>query len=293
MCAGATCCVLTRRDTPGMLEQIAAHRVEQISVVPATAHDIVNLPASTVRTTLRRVMVGGSHVRGDLLQQLADHLGVDAETGYGLTEGPGLLTLSQAEDPQTAGRALPHVSVTVVDDDGNDVIDEEGEIVVRPRSDGPWAGLWRPPLGYWGRPDPPIGRPHALHTADAGVIGADGRLRVLDRRSELIIRGGSNVYPAEIERVLDGHPDVSAAVAVGRPDDRLGHVPVAFVELLPGATVDVVELTRLCRDRLATYKVPEVEIVPALPRNALAKVNRGWAKERANALGAQRRTAPR
>jgi long-chain acyl-CoA synthetase len=290
ICAGATCCVLTRRDTPGMLEQIVANRVDQISVVPATAHDLVNQPRSAVGTALRRIMVGGSHVRGDLLHQLADHLGVDTETGYGLTEGPGLLTLSQAEEPQTAGRALPHVSVAVVDGNGNDVIDEEGEIVVRARTDGPWAGLWRPPLGYWARSDPPAGQPHALCTADSGVMDADGRLRVLDRRSELIIRGGSNVYPAEIERVLDSHPGVSAAVAVGRPDDRLGQVPVAFVELLPGTTVDAEELALLCHDRLAAFKVPEIEVVPDLPRNALAKVNRGWAKVRAEALGAERRT---
>jgi long-chain acyl-CoA synthetase len=278
--AGATTCLLTRRDAVGMLEQIAAHEVELISIVPTSAFDIVRLrpeERAGVRS-LQRVVVGGSHVGPELAADLARSLGVVVEHGYGLTEAPGLVSLGVVGDPLTAGMALPHITIEVRDESDRAVVGEEGEVVLAPRPSGPWAGVWRPPLGYWGRDDVPAGHPRELRTADQGILEETGALTILDRRSELILRGGSNVYPAEVERALAEHPAVDGVVVIGRPDGRLGAVPVAVVTLRDGVAPSAAELVSYGRGRLAAYKVPEVVIVPTLKRNALGKPDRAWAR---------------
>lgn len=279
LAAGATCCVLDRRDTEGILAGIERHGVEQLSMVPATAHDIVHHHAGASVPTLQRVMVGGSFVTADLARRLGETLGVVVDHGYGLTEAPGLVTSGVAGDPITAGRALDHVDVDVIDDDGRSLVGEPGEIVLRARRSGPWAGVWTPPVGY----EPEV------RTGDAGRLEPSGELTVLDRRSELIVRGGSNIQPAEVEQALAAHTDVEVAVVVGRPDDRLGEVPVALVQLHEGARVTTFELREHCSARIAGYKVPEIRMVPTVQRNAMGKPDRRWAK----ALAAQSTTEPR
>jgi acyl-CoA synthetase (AMP-forming)/AMP-acid ligase II len=285
LAVGGTCCVLTRRDAGGMLEQIDDHRVQFISLVPTTAYDIVHRFADQARAndSLRRVVVGGGHVRPELLRDLAEVFGVDVEHGYGLTEAPTLVTNGVAGIPLNAGRALPHVHVDVRDEAGQPVVDEPGEIVLSTKRDGPWAGVWTPFLGYWGRSTVPRGHPQEVWTADYGRMDASGTLTVLDRRSDIILRGGSNVYPAEIERVVTAHDDVQSAVVVGRAHERLGQVPVAIVELRDPGQVDVAELVAYCRERIAAYKVPDVVIVPEIRRNALGKADRTWARTVAEA----------
>ena len=114
-----------------------------------------------------------------------------------------------------------------------------------------------------------------LHTGDIGRLDEEARLFLVDRKSSLIIRGGSNIYPAEIERVLQRDPSVADCAVVPRPDDRLGETTVAFVELKPGAAPHAEALLQLCRDSLARYKVPdEIRFVNVLPRGALGKVAR-------------------
>src|SRR5262249_21781769 len=130
-------------------------------------------------------------------------------------------------------------------------------------------------LGYWNRPDvtETTLRQGVLHTGDVGMLDANGILTVRDRRSDLIIRGGANVYPAEVERVIESTSLVAEAAVVGRPHERLGEEVVAFVEPAPGRQFDVVALDAACRADLAAYKVPvswyEVE---TFPRNAMGKV---------------------
>jgi long-chain acyl-CoA synthetase len=136
---------------------------------------------------------------------------------------------------------------------------------------------YRPMLGYWGRPDATAEALAGgeLHTGDLGDLDAEGYLHVRDRKNLLIIRGGANVYPAEVERVLAAAPGLAAAAVLGVPDERLGERVVAVVEPLPGAALDADAVRAHCLAHLARYKVPERFVaVDHLPRNAMGKVER-------------------
>ena len=116
-----------------------------------------------------------------------------------------------------------------------------------------------------------------LHTGDIGVEDADGSLRVLDRRCDLIVSGGENIYPAEIESVLLEHPAVSEAAVTGRADDEYGSRPTAWLVVEPGQKADLADLRRLCESRLARYKIPiAFTFVEAMPCNASGKLMREW-----------------
>jgi acyl-CoA synthetase (AMP-forming)/AMP-acid ligase II len=143
---------------------------------------------------------------------------------------------------------------------------------------GAWAHVYTPPLGYWHDTEKTAAllRGGVVHTGDHGSLDEDGWLTIADRSSELILRGGSNVYPAEIERILHTHDDVADCAIVGKPDLRMGMLTVACI--LPAREgVDPVrlqeELTALCKEKLVRYKVPdEWRFMDAFPRNAMGKV---------------------
>jgi acyl-CoA synthetase (AMP-forming)/AMP-acid ligase II len=163
------------------------------------------------------------------------------------------------------------VRVFTVDDDGRDLgPGEVGELCVGPARDGAWAGVYTTMLGYWNQPEASTEalRGGVLHTGDIGWVDDQGEVFVADRRHDLIIRGGANVYPAEVERVLHEDPRVAACAVIGKPDDVLGERVVAFVELTAdaissiGRPGDVAEELRAhCASNLAKYKVPEEVIV--------------------------------
>jgi long-chain acyl-CoA synthetase len=138
--------------------------------------------------------------------------------------------------------------------------------------------------GYWHSPGSAV-RDGWLHTGDIGHLDADGYLYVVDRKKDLIIRGGFNVYPRDVEEVLVAHPAVDQAGVVGQPDARLGEEVVAYVSLRPGAAVTAEELTRYAKEHLAATKYPRrISIVPAVPLTSVGKLDRKklreWAKER-------------
>ena len=164
----------------------------------------------------------------------------------------------------------------VVDRTGVDLPDGEvGEVCFRARSEGRWAGVWTPMLGYWNRPEATREalRGGLLHTGDLGHLDADGQLVVRGRQNQLILRGGANVYPAEVERVLLTHPDVAESAVIGLPDERLGERVVAVVVPVAGCSPDPADLSVHCAVDLARYKVPEkFLVVDELPRNAMGKV---------------------
>jgi acyl-CoA synthetase (AMP-forming)/AMP-acid ligase II len=164
----------------------------------------------------------------------------------------------------------------VRDDDGK-VLDPGavGEVCVGPASEGLFAGAYTPMLGYWGRPDATAAavRDDVLFTGDLGYLTRDGDLLITDRKGDLILRGGANVYPAEVERVLHDEPRVTACTVLGLPDERLGERVVAAVVVADGQRVTGDELRAHCTTSLARYKVPEVFLfVDDLPRNAMGKV---------------------
>jgi acyl-CoA synthetase (AMP-forming)/AMP-acid ligase II len=180
--------------------------------------------------------------------------------------------------PGASGPALPHLDVRILDDSGADVAPgDTGEICIASTADGPWAGAYQLMLGYWGKPDATADalRGNVLHTGDLGFVDGDGNLVVRDRKSLVIIRGGANVYPAEVERVLHEAPGVAACAVIGVPDERLGERVMAAVQPAPGATVDEEALRTHCLARLARYKVPERFVgVDAFTRNAMGKIIR-------------------
>jgi O-succinylbenzoic acid--CoA ligase len=151
--------------------------------------------------------------------------------------------------------------------------DAEGELCLSPRSEGELAGRWAPYLGVW-RDGEVIDPPSVpVATGDYGVIDSEGWLTVLDRIKVLIVRGGANVYPAEVERVLLTQDGVAGAAVFGVPDERMGERVAALVETNGDVVLDT--LAAACREQLADYKVPERwAIVDALPRNAMGKVVR-------------------
>lgn len=264
--AGGTAVIMDRSDVASIVEWIRRERVTVWNGPPAQLWTMVRDP--TIRAadlaSLEEVWVGGSDCPDSLRRDFEDRFGVPVVRTYGLTEAPALVALDDragARPEGTSGRPLDHIEV-----DGGD-----GEIVLSARTSGPWAGLYRPALGYWGS-DRAAGS-GALHTGDLGVVEASGHLRVHGRRSTIIIRGGANVYPAEVERVLVEAPGVAACAVVGVPDERLGERVGAAVEARPGETVEIPSVLEFCRDRLAVYKVPErMVVVERLPRNQMGKV---------------------
>jgi acyl-CoA synthetase (AMP-forming)/AMP-acid ligase II len=161
--------------------------------------------------------------------------------------------------------------VQVLEEDGDGI----GEICVSAAEQGPWAGVWTPMLGEWHDGAVLPFRDQVLRTGDLGTVDDDGWLHVRDRLKLVVVRGGANVYPAEVERVLLTLPRVEAAAVFGVPDERLGQRVAALVQVQPGATVTEGDLVAGCRAQLASYKVPERwAVVPELPRNAMGKVVR-------------------
>lgn len=280
---GATCITMDRTDAPSLASCIERERVTTFATVPTIIYDLLTHPDVDPKqlATLQRPGVGGADLPESLRDLYRERFGAEITIGYGLTEAPTSVTVSDpaaAPIPGEAGVALPQVEIHILDDDGRAVPPgEPGEICVAPRSEGPWAGVYTPMVGYWNRPEE-TERALAggfLHTGDVGRLDDDGHLFVLDRRNDLILRGGANVYPAEVERVLHRDVRVAGCAVVGRPDPRLGECVVAFIELAPDARVSAEELAALCGHQLARYKVPSEWIfVDALPRSPMGKVRR-------------------
>jgi len=222
--------------------------------------------------TLRCVLLGGGPAPQPLLRRCAA-LGVPVMQTYGLTETASqIATLAPGDALRklgSAGKPLFGSKLRIVADDGAECAPGvAGEIIVR----GPTVTP-----GYLNRPEETAAviRDGWLHTGDLGHLDSEGYLYVLDRRDDLIVSGGENVYPAEIEAVLQSHADVLEAGVYGVDDARWGKAPAAVVVLRPGAPPDADALTAFCRERLAAYKTPSrIDFVDALPRNAAGKLLR-------------------
>jgi acyl-CoA synthetase (AMP-forming)/AMP-acid ligase II len=277
--AGGCCVVMDRRDAAGIAEWIRREQVTVWNGVPAQLYDMArgDLVRKEDLASLQEVWSGGGDCPDSLRASFADAFGHELRATYGLTEAPTVVAI----DPVGAdwvygasGRPLPHLRVQVLADDGHEVEPGSvGEICVSAADDGPWAGQWTPMLGEW-HDGTVVAAPAVLHTGDVGSVD-DGWLRIRDRLKLVVVRGGANVYPAEVERVLLTLPGIAAAAVFGVPDDRLGQRVAAVVQLQPGQVVDPNALSDGCRAQLSSYKVPERwAVVPDLPRNAMGKVVR-------------------
>ncbi|HUF96696.1 MAG TPA: class I adenylate-forming enzyme family protein [Ilumatobacter sp.] len=280
---GRPCVLMDRRDPVGIAEWVRRESITTFAAVPTMIHDLLTNPSvdQADLVTLRRPGVGGGSCP-DSFKALYEHrFGTRVSVSYGLTEVPTVVTREQPTwpvVPGSCGRALPQFEVTIRDDHG--IVlgpGDTGEICVGPAGEGPFAGVYTPMLGYWNA-DALIGSPvrdGVLFTGDIGHLGPEGDLFVTDRKSDLIIRGGANVYPAEVEAALHTDPRVARCCVVGVADERLGERVAAAVVLADGAEIDVDDLVATCAARLAPYKVPErIMFVDDLPCNAMGKVQK-------------------
>jgi O-succinylbenzoic acid--CoA ligase len=269
---GAHLTVHDRFEVDAMRRALLGDGVTLVSLVPTQLARLLDSGPVTA-PALRALLLGGGPVAAALVRRALD-AGLPVVTTYGLTEAASGVTALPADEaaaaPGSSGRPLPGISVRVVDADGRDVgAGTPGEVLVG----GPTLAS-----GYLD--DPPataaVLRAGWLHTRDVGTFDAAGRLWILDRRDELIISGGENVSPAEVEAVLQEHPALADAAVVGRPDPTWGAVPVAAIVPRPGHPPPTTDAVRaFARDRLAGYKLPvEVRPVPAIPRTASGKVVR-------------------
>jgi acyl-CoA synthetase (AMP-forming)/AMP-acid ligase II len=272
--AGATTIVHRAFDAAAVLDELESSRVTTVWLAPAMVNAIMALPDVEQRAldSVRLIINGGEKMPIPLIERIQRTFpSAWFADAYGLTETVSGDTFLDRESIVTklgsVGRPCLHLQLEVWDETGRAVPDgERGEIVLR----GPkvFKGYWRDPdataqafAGGW------------FHTGDIGVRDEDGYLFIVDRLKDMIVSGGENIAGSEIERVLYEHDAVLEAAVVGRPDERWGEVPVAFVVMRPDRPATAEELIEHCRGQLARFKVPkDVTFLDALPRNPSGKV---------------------
>ncbi len=273
--------VLQRWFDPAQWVTLAQqYRVQRTSVVPAMIQMLLAQPLEDADlSALVYVYSGAAPLAAETREQWERRVpGSQVLEGYGCTESGAVISTSPpgACRPGSVGLPIPGYQVAIRDDAEHDLpAGADGEICVR--SEGVMIGYWNSPAetsqvlrGGW------------LHTGDIGHFDTDGYLYVVDRKKDLIIRGGFNVYPRDVEDVLVQHPAVAMAGVVGRPDPRLGEEVVAFVSLRPEARARPAELITFARERLAAHKYPrEIRILDALPLTSVGKLDRKALRGRA------------
>jgi len=279
------CVVILRKiDAAEVLDAIVSQGVNALFMPPAALYALLAHPRvkEVDYRRLKHFLVGASPVSTEKLLEAMDVFGPVMAQGFGQTEASSLLAYMGPEDYQAAredsslsgrlkscGRATPFVRLAVMDAEGRLLpAGEAGEVVVR-------TGMLM--RGYRGEPEEAlrVGAHGWHHTGDIGTIDDEGFVTLLDRKRDLIITGGFNVFPSEVEQVLWRHPAVEDCAVIGVPDDKWGEAVKAVVQLKAGLKVDPVELQSWCRLQLGGVKAPKsIEIWESLPRSAVGKVLR-------------------
>jgi long-chain acyl-CoA synthetase len=282
---GATGIVAREFDPGKVLDFIANDRVSKIFLVPAAIQIILRDPRarSTDYSRMKTIGYGASPIPLDLLREAVEVFGCGFAQMYGMTETTGTIVALPPEDHdmkgstrmRAAGKPLPGVEIRIVDDAGNAVpTGEVGEIATR--------SVWNM-AGYWNMPEATaktIDRDGWLRTGDAGYMDADGYVYIHDRVKDMIITGGENVYPAEVESAIYGHPQVADVAVIGVPDAKWGEAVKAMVVPKPGKTPDPQDIIAWARQHVAAFKAPKsVDFIEALPRNASGKILRRELRE--------------
>lgn len=272
--AGGELILLQRFEPRGFLDAIEQYRPTYFSAVPTIYARLAELPDDVVPDTssLRFAICGAAPVSRELLTAIEQRFGIALVEGYGLTEGTCASTCNPVDGERrigTVGPALPGQRIAIARPDGTHLpTGETGEILVA----GPNVMI-----GYLGLPEVTAETvvDGWLHTGDVGRLDQDGYLTIVDRIKDMIIRGGENIYPKEIENVLHSFPGVLEAAVVGRPDERYGEVPVAYVVAQPGSLVTSEALLEHCRIQLTRVKLPvAISVLPQLPRNGVGKIDK-------------------
>jgi len=230
-------------------------------------------------STLRYVASGAAALPVRVLEGFQGHSGTPISEGYGLSEASPVVTTNAAGPvikPGTVGPALPGVEVKIVGADGNELpVGELGELVCR------GANVM---MGYWHQPEATAEalQDGWLHTGDLATMDSDGYFSIVDRKKDMIIVSGYNVYPREVEETLFRHPAVADAAVVQYPDAYQGESVMAYVVLKQGQTATEQEIIDFCRNEIAVFKCPRrVEFVTELPKNMTGKVLRRELRDRA------------
>ncbi len=277
---GCTTVLMRDLDPFALAGLIEARGVTHAFLVPAVLQFMLLTPDidPSQFESLQMIAYGASPITEDVLARSVEMFGCDFWQAYGLTETTGAVVNLPPEDHDPAGpnkhrlRSCgvpgPGVELRIVDDAGNDLpTGDVGEIVIR----SPQVMV-----GYWNRPEATAEAVDAegwFRSGDAGYLDDDGYLYIHDRVKDMIVSGGENVYPAEVENALSGHPAIADVAVIGVPDDKWGEVPKAMVVRAADAEASEGEIIAYARERLAGFKTPKsVDFIAELPRNPTGKI---------------------
>jgi len=280
---GAKAVILREIHPVHILDIIEQQKISHGFLVPAVILMLTQTPGVRDRdfSSYKIMSYGASPIAESLLLEAADIFGCKFTQVYGLTEttGGGTYMLPDAHDPtkgklRSCGIPYPGTEIKCVDEDGNEVPQGEvGEIVIK-------SGFLM--KGYWNRPEATEEaiKDGWFYSGDAGYFDEDGYLYIHDRVKDMIVSGGENVYPAEVENALYGHPDIADVAVIGVPDERWGEAVKAIIVPKPGTSPSEADIITYAKTRIASYKCPKsVDITEALPRNASGKVLRRHLRE--------------
>jgi long-chain acyl-CoA synthetase len=282
---GAMGVVAREFDPTKVLDFIEKDRVSKMFMVPAALQIVVRLPRARQvdYTRLTHILYGAAPIPLDLLRECIEVFGCGFVQQYGMTETTGTVVYlpPQDHDPagnprmRSAGLPMPGAELRILGESGETLPPNAvGEVAVR--SPANMAGYWKLPEATADTLD----ADGWLRTGDAGYIDADGYLFIHDRVKDMIISGGENIYPAEVESAVYGHPHVAEVAVIGVPDDTWGEAVKAVVALKPGAPQDPADIIAFAKGRIAGFKAPKtIDFIETLPRNASGKILRRELRE--------------
>ncbi len=280
---GSSVVVMPKYDVHAVCQAIQDFRVRRFSAVPAMIYNLVSDPAPLEYdlSSLESVGSGSAPLPLSVIEAFRQRFGADIYEGYGLSEAAPTVSAHRRGEPikpGSVGRPFPGVEVRIADADGKPLpVGEVGELLVRGDNITP---------GYFRNEEATREalRDGWLHTGDIARLDEDGYLYIVDRKKDLIIRGGFNIYPRDLEEVIARHPAVAEVAVVGAPSERMGEEVVAFVVKKGDIRED--ELIAYCQDKLAKYKTPrKVVFLDMLPRSGVGKILKKNLREQAVELG--------
>jgi long-chain acyl-CoA synthetase len=271
---GGTLTLVPRFDTDKVMEVIQRDRVTVFPGVPTMFFALLHHPSADRYdlSSLRVAISGGAAIPGEVIQAFERKFGTTILEGYGLSETSPTATFNVSVEERkvlSIGKPLFGVELKIFDIDDKELPagrDNVGEIVIRGHN---------VMKGYWNQPqaNAEAFKGGWFHTGDLGYVDEDGFFFIVDRKKEMIIRGGFNVYPREVEEVIYTHPAVAEAAVIGVPDERLGEEVKAVVALKPGATASAEDIIGFVKERVAAYKYPRtIQFVDTLPKGATGKI---------------------
>jgi long-chain acyl-CoA synthetase len=269
---GGCLSILPRFQPAAVLDAIETDRCTVIGGVPTMLHALAQQDITDRDLSALRVAVsGGASLPEDIMRTFEEKYGIEVLEGYGMTETASSCSFNRPGDRKllSIGKPLWGVRMRVADAQGRPLPpgrEHVGEILIRGHN---------VMKGYLGRPEATADtmRDGWLHSGDLGYMDSDGFYFIVDRAKDLVIRGGYNVYPREIEEVLYAHPAIGEAAVIGKPDERLGEEVVAVVALRPGHDVSAEDIIAYTRERLAAYKYPrEIRFMAELPKGPSGKI---------------------